>query len=322
MSCQRVSAEKHSGGVRLVKVDADRDGQRLDNYLVTLLKGVPRAAIYRMIRTGQVRINGSRAKAASRLEANDEVRIPPARTRPDEPPTVAASVCQQLRQAILFENRDLLVVDKPAGMAVHAGSGLPWGVIDALRQDRPGEYLELAHRLDRETSGCLVLARNGPALGHLSAQFRDGAVRKRYLCLMDGRLPEAVVDVDAPLARIAGESRGPVEVQDAGKAARTRFRLLQLFRDCSYVEVELFTGRTHQIRAHARHIGLPLAGDRKYAERAALKKWKARGLGRVFLHAHSLGLTSPSGEELEFTAPLPATLREVLDRLESLSERL
>jgi 23S rRNA pseudouridine955/2504/2580 synthase len=313
-----VSTEKQSGGVRLVKVDADRSGQRLDNYMVTLLKGVPRTAIYRMIRTGQVRINGSRAKAASRLEEGDEVRIPPARTRPDEPVAVAENVCRQLCQAILFENGDLLVLDKPAGMAVHAGSGLPWGVIDALRQDRPGEYLELAHRLDRETSGCLVLARNGRTLGHLSAQFRDGAVRKRYLCLMDGRLPEAVVDVDAPLARGAGESRGAVEVQAEGKASRTRFRLLQPFRDCSYVEAELFTGRTHQIRAHARHIGLPLAGDRKYADRAALKKWKARGLGRVFLHAHRLGLTGPAGEELEFTAPLPDTLREVLDRVESL----
>jgi 23S rRNA pseudouridine955/2504/2580 synthase len=200
---------------------------------------------------------------------------------------------------------------------VHAGSGLPWGVIDALRQDRPGEYLELVHRLDRETSGCLVLARNGQALGHLSAQFRDGAVRKRYLCLLDGRLPEAVVEVDAPLARGNGEARGAVEVHDEGKASRTRFRLLQAFRDCSYVEAELFTGRTHQIRAHARHLGLPLAGDRKYADRAALKKWKARGLGRVFLHAHRLGLNGPAGEELEFTAPLPASLRDVLDRLEA-----
>jgi 23S rRNA pseudouridine955/2504/2580 synthase len=312
------SAGKQNAGVRRVKVDADRSGQRLDNYLATLLKGVPRSAIYRMIRTGQVRINGSRAQAASRLEEGDELRIPPARTRPDEPHTVAEDVRLQLRQAILFDSRDLLVLDKPAGMAVHAGSGLSWGVIDALRQDRPGEYLELAHRLDRETSGCLVLARSGRALGQLSAQFRDGTVRKRYLCLMDGLLPEAVVDVDAPLARLAGESRGPVAVQDSGKASLTRFRLLQPFRDCCYVEAELFTGRTHQIRAHARHIGLPLAGDRKYAERAALKKWKARGLKRVFLHAHRLGLTGPAGEELEFTAPLPDDLREVLDRLESL----
>lgn len=307
--------EKQSAGVRLVKVDADRSGQRLDNYLLMLLKGVPRTAIYRMIRTGQVRINGSRAKAASRIEQGDEVRIPPARTRPDEPAVVAASVCQQLRETVLFENRDLLVVDKPAGMAVHAGSGLSWGVIDALRQDRPGEYLELAHRLDRETSGCLVLARNGQALGHVSAQFRDGRVRKRYLCLMDGCLPEAVVEVDAPLARGDGEARGPVAVCDEGKASRTRFHLLQAYSDCSYVEAELFTGRTHQIRVHALYLGLPLAGDRKYADRAALKKWKARGLRRVFLHAHRLGLTGPAGEELEFNAPLPDDLRTVLDSL-------
>lgn len=310
-----MAAEKRGAGVRLVTVDADREGQRLDNFLATLLKGVPRAAIYRMIRTGQVRINGSRARAASRLEPGDRVRVPPARTRPDEPVTVAAAVCQQLREAVLFEDRDLLVVNKPAGMAVHAGSGLPWGLIDALRQDRPGEYLELAHRLDRETSGCLVLARTGAALGHLSAQFRDGVVRKRYLCLLDGRLPEAVVEVDAPLVRAAGESRGPVAVQENGKASLTRFRLLQRFRDCSYAEAELLTGRTHQIRAHARHLGLPLAGDRKYADRDALKKWKARGLNRLFLHAHRVGLSGLTGEELEFAAPLPDDLRTVLDNL-------
>jgi 23S rRNA pseudouridine955/2504/2580 synthase len=310
-----MSTEKQSGGVRLVTVDADRSGQRLDNYLTTLLKGVPRAAIHRMIRTGQVRINGGRAKAASRLEQGDQVRIPPARTRPDETVPVSEAVRRQMRDAILFEDRDLLVVNKPAGMAVHAGSGLPWGLIDALRQDRPDAYLELAHRLDRETSGCLVLARSGAALAHLSAQFRDGTVRKRYLCLLDGRLPEAVVEVDAPLARVPGEKGGPVEVQEGGKASRTRFRLLQAYRDCSYVEAELFTGRTHQIRAHALYIGLPLAGDRKYGERESLKKWKARGLNRVFLHAHRIGLTGPAGEELEFSAPLPEDLRTVLDRL-------
>lgn len=303
-------------GVRLVRVDADREGQRLDNFLAGQLKGVPKAAIYKMIRTGQVRINGGRARPASRLEPGDEVRIPPARTRKPHETTVSASVRQQLRQAILHEDQDLLVVNKPAGMSVHAGSGLPWGLIDALRQDRPGEYLELAHRLDRDTSGCLVLARNGAALVHLAGQFRDGSVRKYYLCLLDGRLPEDLVEVDAPLSRTDGGPRGPVEVQEDGKPARTRFRLLKRFRDCSYVEAELLTGRTHQIRAHARHLGMPLAGDSKYADREALKRWKARGLDRLFLHAHRLGLNAPSGEELEFNAPLPEPLREVLNRLE------
>lgn len=303
-------------GVRLVKVDTDHHGQRLDNFLSGQLKGVPKAAVYRMIRTGQVRINGGRARPASRLQEGDQVRIPPARTRESQETTVSAEVRQQVRQAILHVDRDLMVVNKPAGMAVHAGSGLPWGLIDALRQDRPGEYLELAHRLDRETSGCLVLARNGAALGHLARQFRDGTVLKYYLCLLDGRLPEDLVEVDAPLSRTDAESRGPVEVNDDGKQARTRFRLLQRYRHCSYVEAELLTGRTHQIRAHAKHLGMPLAGDSKYADREAVKRWKGRGLGRLFLHAHRLGLAAQSGEELEFNAPLPDPLREVLDRLE------
>ena len=163
-------------------------------------------------------------------------------------------------------------------------------MIDALRQDRPGEYLELAHRLDRETSGCLVLARNGPALAHLSARFREGAVRKYYLCLMSGRMPQAVLEVDAPLAKRRNDPDGRVE--------------------------ELLTGRTHQIRAHARYLGLALAGDPKYADRKSLKDCRKLGLNRVFLHAHRLAVDSPTGEELEFEAPLPDALRRVLDALE------
>jgi len=311
-----MTTKDERNGVQLVKVDTDHCGQRLDNFLAARLKGVPKAALYKMIRTGQVRINGGRARPASRLQEGDEVRIPPARTRGSNETPVSARFRQQIREAILYEDRDILVINKPAGMAVHAGSNLPWGLIDALRQDRQGDYLELAHRLDRETSGCLVLARNGAALGHLAAQFRDGAVRKYYLCLLDGRLPEDLVEVDAPLSKTDTDSRGPVEVKDDGKQARTRFRLLKRYPDCSYVEAELLTGRTHQIRAHARHIGTPLAGDSKYADREAVKRWKARGLGRLFLHAHRLALKAPSGEDLEFDAPLPDTLREVLDRLE------
>jgi 23S rRNA pseudouridine955/2504/2580 synthase len=210
----------------------------------------------------------------------------------------------------------MLVFNKPSGMAVHAGSGLPWGLIDVVRQTRPLEFIELVHRLDRETSGCLVLARNGAALNHLSAQFREGTVDKRYLCLMDGVLKEALVDVDAPLRKVESGAQSQVEVSEEGKPSRTRFHLLQAWSDCCYAEVELFTGRTHQIRAHATHIGLPLAGDDRYAGKESVRKWKKRGLGRIFLHAHRLELESPTGKRLTLDAPLPDPLRKILDSLE------
>ena len=312
-----MSKPNKSSGAYLVEVDSDRVGQRLDNFLAGKLKGVPKSAVYRMIRTGQVRINGGRCKAASRLEEGDKVRIPPAHTRDRGEVVVSDRVIQQIEDAIIHESPDLLLINKPSGMAVHSGSGLPWGLIDAIRQSRAGEYVELVHRLDRETSGCLVLARNGPALNALSAQFRDGQVQKRYLCLMNGRMREAVIDVDAPLRKVQSGNTGLVEVDDEeGEPALTRFHLVQSYRDCSYVEVELFTGRTHQIRAHAKHLGLPLAGDDRYASRESLKKWKQRGLGRIFLHAHRLGLNALSGEALTFDAPLPGPLRKVLDGLE------
>jgi 23S rRNA pseudouridine955/2504/2580 synthase len=304
-------------GVRIVEVDNDRAGQRIDNFLTALLKGVPRTAVYRMIRTGQVRINGGRCRAATRVAAGDQVRIPPVRVARGGDVSVPAWAIGQLEAAELFINDDVVVVNKPAGMAVHAGSGLEWGLIDAVRQSRPGEFIELAHRLDRETSGCLVLARSGPALNHLSAQFREGRVSKHYLALLGAPMPEAQIVVDLPLATDSGTDRQRVRAADDGKPALTRFRLLQQFADCSYVEVELLTGRKHQIRAHAHAIGLPLAGDGMYAGKGAARLWRKRGLKRLFLHAHRLGLTLPSGEEMLFEAPLPPELRAVLDRLES-----
>lgn len=303
-------------GVQIVRVDRDRAGQRLDNFLAARLKGVPKAAVYRMIRTGQVRINGGRCKPSTRLEEGDEVRVPPAHTRQSGEVTISDNVCRQVTEALVYEDPDLLVVNKPSGMAVHSGSGLPWGLIDVVRQLRPGAYVELVHRLDRETSGCLVLALNGAALNWLSAQFRSGAVDKRYLCLMDGLMREAVMEVDAPLRKMETGAQSEVAVSEDGKPALTRFRLLQAYRDCSYAEAELLTGRTHQIRAHARHVGMPLAGDDRYSSRESLKKWKKRGLTRLFLHAHRLELEAPSGDRLSLDAPLPLALARVLDGLE------
>jgi len=306
-----------SSGAHIVLVDSDREGQRLDNFLSARLKGVPKSAIYRMIRTGQVRVNGSRCKAASRLLEGDQVRVPPARTRGSEGFTVSEQVCRQVEESLIFENDDMFVFNKPSGMAVHSGSGLPWGLIDAVRQIRSGKFVELVHRLDRETSGCLVLAKSGTALNHLSTQFRDGHVDKRYLCVLNGVLRETVVEVDAPLKKVERGAGSRVEVNEGGKPALTRFQLLQAYRDSCYSEVELFSGRTHQIRAHAKHIGLPLAGDDRYASRESLRKWKKRGLGRIFLHAHRIGFEALTGESLSLNAPLPDSLKKVLDGLEA-----
>lgn len=311
-----MSTTNGNSGVRLEQVSADHDGQRLDNWLSSRLKGIPRSLLYRLIRTGQVRINGKRCKPATRLEANDTVRIPPARIAERGGAEVSDRVVSQLRERILFENGDMLVLDKPAGMAVHAGSGLPWGVIDVVRKMYPDTFVELVHRLDRETSGCLVLARNGPALNHLSALFREGGIDKRYLCLLHGSLAQDMVEVDASLARVEGQDKKRiVVVSPEGKPARTRFRRLQAWPDATYAEAELLTGRTHQIRAHARHIGAPLAGDSRYSANASQKFWRKRGLRRLFLHAHFLGLEAVDGERVEFTAPLPPELRTVLDGL-------
>jgi 23S rRNA pseudouridine955/2504/2580 synthase len=300
-----------------VQVSADRDGQRLDNFLSARLKGLPRSALYRIIRTGQVRINGGRCKPATRLREGDEVRIPPARTQERGSVFISDRVCRQLRDAALFENSDLLVLNKPSGMAVHAGSGLPWGVIDVVRQNHPGEFIELAHRLDRETSGCLVLARNGATLNHLTRLFREGRVQKFYLCLINGDMTEPVIECEAALKKVQSGAERQVEVNLEGKPAFTRFRRLQAYAGSTYAEAELLTGRTHQIRVHACHLGWPLAGDSKYATKESVKRWKAKGLHRIFLHAQRVAFEAASGEQMEFSAPLPDDLRAVLDGLES-----
>lgn len=305
-----------ANGVQLVQVSADRDGQRLDNFLSARLKGLPRSALYRIIRTGQVRINGGRCKPATRVREGDKVRIPPARTHERGDVPISDRVCRQLRDAVLFENGDLLVLNKPSGMAVHAGSGLPWGVIDVVRQNYSGEYIELAHRLDRETSGCLVLARNRATLNHLTRLFRDGLVQKHYLCLMNGDMTETLIEVDAALKKVQSGAERQVVVDPEGKPAITRFRRLQAYPGCTYAEAELLTGRTHQIRVHACHLGLPLAGDIKYATTESVKQWKAKGLHRIFLHAQRVGFEAASGEPMEFNARLPENLRAVLDGLE------
>ncbi|MGH8182334.1 MAG: RluA family pseudouridine synthase [Rhodanobacteraceae bacterium] len=311
-----VTSAKDFSSVRTLEVGAERDGQRVDNCLATLLKGVPKTHIYRLLRTGQVRVNGKRAKPDTRLAAGDRLRIPPVRVAErEEPGTPPTTMLNELRQAVIFEDRDFLAIDKPAGIASHGGSGIAFGAIELLRAARPEEHLELAHRLDRDTSGVLVFARSRRGLVGVQELIRAGETKKQYLCLMTGKLKRAKFDVNAPLRKsvLSGGER-MVRVDDDGKPALTFFREIERYPGASLVEATLATGRTHQIRVHAAHAGYSLAGDPKYGEREANKHFAKLGLKRMFLHAARFEFEL--GERAySFSAPLPDDLRAVLDRL-------
>lgn len=307
--------KKTTSEISHVKVPQDRNGQRLDNFLMARLKGVPRSAIYKIIRTGQVRVNGGRAKPANKLEAGDMVRLPPATIRKGGVADIPPKVLQLLVQSICYEDHSIMVINKPAGMAVHAGSGLSWGVIDAVRLLRSERSVDLVHRLDRETSGCLLLALDGEALHSLNKQVLNNELDKRYLCLLDGHLKEQCVEVIEPIGKFERSGERFMRVDPEGKPAHTTFRLLQNYGSCSLVEAQLHTGRTHQIRVHAAHLGLALVGDRRYAAVARQKHWKAQGARRLFLHAHQLKFTALNGEEQLVASQLPDDLKLFVDSL-------
>jgi 23S rRNA pseudouridine955/2504/2580 synthase len=313
-------------GARTVRVPDDRAGQRLDNFLLGQLKGAPRSLVYKLVRSGQVRVNGGRAKADRRLDGGDEVRIPPVRLEAAaERGTPARGLLEAMEASILFEDARLLVVDKPSGVASHGGSGISFGAIETLRALRPNQSLELVHRLDRDTSGVLVVAKKRSALSELQALMREdsgpgrgGGLRKRYLALLTGRMPDGVMSVDAPLhvgLRQGGERH--VQVDAAGKPSLSHFRMLERRGGQSYCEVRIETGRTHQIRAHARHIGHPVAGDDKYGDPEVNKRLRDQaGLKRLFLHAASLEFALDDGKTpYVLSAPLPPDLLAVLDNL-------
>ena len=310
-----------SPGVRHLAITADDAGQRLDNFLRRELKGAPKSLIYRIVRTGEVRLNGGRVSPDRRLQAGDMLRIPPVRLgeREERPLRVSPGLAERLRAAVLYEDRELLVLDKPAGLAVHKGSGLDYGVIEVLRALRPNEpFLELAHRLDRETSGCLALAKTPAALRALQDALRTGRVEKRYLALVRGYWNHGPREVNQPLRRnvLRGGER-MVEVLDDGKPARTHFRPVSLHKPASLLEARIDTGRTHQIRVHAAHVGHPLAGDEKYGDADFNRLMTEQyGLRRLFLHAHSLNLPL-GGRDIAVSAPLDAELKAVMDRLVS-----
>ncbi len=307
---------KVSSGVSKVEVTRDRAGQRLDNFLGARLKGLPRSVIYRIIRTGQVRVNGGRAKPATRLETGDIVRIPPASIRDKQAGDFPPAVMQLIKHSICFEGQGVMVINKPAGMAVHGGSALPWGLIDVVRKMRPGMNVDLVHRLDRATSGCLLLALNGDALRELNTQINNNRVEKRYLCLLDGKLKQDLVEVNEPIGQFERSGQKFMRVDPQGKPAHTTFRLIQNYDEFSFAEAQLHTGRTHQIRVHAAHLGVPLAADDRYSPKGRQKFWKAHGLKRMFLHAHQVKFYTADGVQQLINAPLPDELKALLDKLE------
>ena len=310
--------------VQTVLIPEDLAGQRIDNFLLTRLKGAPRTLIYRILRKGEVRVNKGRIKPDYRLKAGDSVRIPPVRLpEPNEPALVGRGILQALEASILYEDKTLIVVNKPAGLAVHGGSGLNFGVIEAIRPLRPesSDQLELVHRLDRDTSGCLMIAKRRSMLRHLHAALRgdsgSDSVTKRYIALVRGRWPATTRKVHAPLQKNnlrSGERM--VEVNAEGKESLTEFRVLKRFGDfATLVEAQPITGRTHQIRVHARHAGHPIAGDPKYGDDEFSHRIKELGGKRLFLHAASLRAVLPDGQVLDVSAEPGQMWESTLNRL-------
>ncbi len=312
-SAQIINKMKDLSNAASVEVDSSSEGQRVDNFLMRVCKGVPRSHIYRVLRTGQVRVNSRRVDATYRLQPGDRVRVPPMRlarrTTKTAPP---------LELPVVFEDDALLVVNKPAGTAVHGGSGVSFGVIEQTRTARPQlKFLELAHRLDRETSGLLILAKKRSALTALHAALREGRVRKEYLALVKGAWRNDKQRVDLPLKKFmtrSGERR--VSVDREGRESQTVFRKKRGLRDFTLLSAELLTGRTHQIRVHLTHLGFPIAGDDKYGDFELNRALAKQGLKRMFLHAGDLEFAHPlSGETVKLHSPLPEDLSRFLESL-------
>ncbi|MFN3398268.1 MAG: RluA family pseudouridine synthase [Sulfurimicrobium sp.] len=309
--------------VALLTIGEDSEGQRIDNYLLKLLKGVPKSHIYRILRKGEVRANKKRVDATYRLVLGDIVRVPPVQTARHEPANTQP-VSAKLAHCTIFEDSALLVINKPSGMAVHGGSGISRGVIEQLRLERPElKFLELAHRLDRETSGVLLLAKKRSALVKLHEAMREGnrasegGMDKFYFALVKGNWPDARRHVKLPLFKyLTAEGERRVSVREDGQAAHTIFSLQRKWDGLSLLEAELKTGRTHQIRVHLSHLAFPIAGDDKYGDFPWNRELQRQGLKRMFLHAHKAVIRHPlTGETLTLEAPLPPELERFLQSL-------
>jgi 23S rRNA pseudouridine955/2504/2580 synthase len=314
--------ENSSAKVSYVIAESGDDGQRIDNFLLRVLKNVPRSLVYRILRTGEVRVNGGRVKPDHRLAEGDRVRVPPvsikARAQTDAP---SKSLREFVTSAVIYEDRDLFVINKPAGVAVHGGSGLSHGVIEALRAAHPElKELELVHRLDRDTSGCLLIAKRRAVLRELHRSLREREMQKHYRALVVGRWPFGRKTIDLPLkTNLKQGGERVVRVHPEGQQAESTFEPLQHFAKlATLLDVKIGTGRTHQIRVHSAHAGHPVAGDEKYGDRERDGALKPFGLNRMFLHAHSLSFQrAGSAEPFTVQAPLPDDLQSVLDRLDA-----
>ncbi|MCF7987165.1 MAG: 23S rRNA pseudouridine(955/2504/2580) synthase RluC [Methylovulum sp.] len=304
--------------VELVEITEEHNDQRLDNFLITRLKGVPKSRIYRIVRKGEVRVNKGRVDVNYRLISGDIVRIPPVRVAERTPESfISQSLKDWLQNSVLFEDEGFMVINKPAGYAVHGGSGINSGIIEGLRLIRPeARFLELVHRLDKDTSGCLLIAKKRSALRLLHTLFREDQIHKTYLALLVGQWTKQEQWVNKPLQKNTAQGgERMVVISSTGKSAETLFRRLKLFAHATLVEASPKTGRTHQIRVHAASLGHPIVGDERYGHDEANKHFKTKGYKRMFLHAASLTFEHPvTGLPLTITAPLPEQLDYLLSK--------
>lgn len=311
--------------IRLVEITDAHAGQRLDNFLITQLKGVPKSRIYRIVRKGEVRVNKGRIEVSYKLVIGDIVRIPPVRVAEKiENVRVQPTLKHSLEQDILYEDEAIIVLNKPSGFAVHGGTGTNSGVIEGMRQLRPhAKFLELAHRLDKETSGCLIIAKKRTALNALHEMFRGEGMQKTYLALLAGQWQRKKLIVTQPLLKnVADSGERMVVISMAGKSAETLFRRMEQFKDSTLVEASPKTGRTHQIRVHAAWLGHPIICDDRYGNAIINQTFKKRGYKRLFLHALRLTFPHPlTGEVLNMHAPLPKILTDLLNHERSLLHR-
>lgn len=309
---------KHRASVQYLQISEQHSGRRLDNYLFYQLKNVPKSFIYRLLRQGEIRVNKKRCRPDYRLQTDDELRIAPIRmpTPTNQAARPSEKLIAALKQATLFDSPTLLIINKPSGVSVHGGSGVHCGLIEALRFIYPNEtYLELAHRLDRDTSGCLIIAKKPSILREIHCLLQQGDVKKTYHALTFGHWRQQKTIIDAPLKKFTAIGQEHlVKVQSDGKAAKTIFYCLEQFDAADLMQVSLITGRTHQIRVHAKYAGHSLAGDEKYGDKAFNKLAYQQGLKRLFLHAHSLTFTLQQ-QKIEVQAPLPADLQHYIDFL-------